>query len=101
MTAFAGTSQSTFHDADALTDDALRDLFAYPDGLSQPRLRANFIASIDGAVTLDGSGRRLGTQTDRRGVIRVGGVAGGGFVRCNPAAGQPYGAIFVGGGPPT
>jgi riboflavin biosynthesis pyrimidine reductase len=96
MTAFAGTSQSTFHDAEALTDDAMRDLFAYPDGLSQPRLRANFIASIDGAVTLDGSGRRLGTQTDRRVFIRLREVADVVLVGATTAASKPYADIQVG-----
>lgn len=66
MTAVTGTQYSAVHDAEALTDDALRDLFAYPARVSQPRSRANLIASIDGAVTLDGSGCKLGTPTDRR-----------------------------------
>jgi riboflavin biosynthesis pyrimidine reductase len=95
MTAFAGTSQSAVHDAEALTDDALRDLFAYPDDLAHPRLRANFIASIDGAVTLDGSGRKLGTQTDRRVFIRLREVADVVLVGATTAASKPYADIQV------
>lgn len=51
MTAVAGSSRSRLHEAETLTDDALRDLLAYPEGLRHPRLRANFIASIDGACS--------------------------------------------------
>jgi riboflavin biosynthesis pyrimidine reductase len=75
MTSVASARYSTVHDSETLTDDGLRDLFAYPDGLGQPLLRANFIASIDGAVTLDGSGRKLGTPTDRRVFTRLREVA--------------------------
>jgi riboflavin biosynthesis pyrimidine reductase len=96
MTAFAGTSQSTLHEAEALTDDALRDLFAYPEDLSHPRLRANFIASIDGAVTLDGSGRKLGTQTDRRVFIRLREVADVVLIGATTAASKPYADIQLG-----
>jgi riboflavin biosynthesis pyrimidine reductase len=90
MTAAAGTSQSTFHEAEALTDEALRDLFAYPDGLEHPRLRANFIASIDGAVTLEGAGRKLGTPTDRRVFTRLREVADVVLVGATTAKAKPY-----------
>lgn len=93
MTAIAGISHSTLHEAEALTDDALRDLFAYPDGLRHPRLRANFIASIDGAVTLDGSGRKLGTPTDRRMFTRLREVADVVLVGAVTAMSKPYADI--------
>lgn len=95
MTAVAGMSRSSLHDAEALTDDGLRDLFAYPDGLSAPRLRANFIASIDGAVTLDGAGRKLGTDTDRRVFKRLREVADVVLVGATTAASKPYADLGV------
>jgi len=96
MTAVAGASQSSLHEAEALTDDALRDLFAYPAGLRHPRFRANFIASIDGAVTLDGSGRKLGTQTDRRVFTRLREVADVVLVGAVTATAKPYVDIQLG-----
>jgi riboflavin biosynthesis pyrimidine reductase len=90
MTAVAGMSHSTLHESEALTDEALRDLFAYPDGLAHPRLRANFIASIDGAVTLDGAGRKLGTPTDRRVFTRLREVADVVLVGATTAKAKPY-----------
>jgi len=90
MTAIADTPASTVHEVEALTDDALRDLFAYPDATSAPRLRANFIASIDGAVTLDGSGRKLGTPTDRRVFLRLREVADVVLVGATTATSKPY-----------
>ena len=90
MTALAGAPRSTLHDAESLTDDGLRDLLAYPDDLEQPLLRANFIASIDGAVTLDGSGRRLGTPTDRRVFSRLREVADVVLVGATTARSKPY-----------
>lgn len=92
MTTLAGPSPSTVHEAETLTDDALRDLFAYPD-IGRPLLRANFIASIDGAVTLDGSGRRLGTPTDRRVFGRMREVADVVLVGATTAASKPYADI--------
>ncbi len=90
MTALAGAPHSTLHEAESLTDDALRDLLAYPDGLQHPLFRANFIASIDGAVTLEGSGRRLGTPTDRRVFSRLREVADVVLVGATTAKSKPY-----------
>ncbi|MDA4108292.1 dihydrofolate reductase family protein [Mycolicibacterium holsaticum] len=95
MTAVASISRSTVHEPDTLTDDALRDLFAYPDRLSRPRLRANFITSIDGAVTLEGAGRKLGTDTDRRVFKRLREVADVILVGSTTAASAPYADIQV------
>ena len=88
MTAVA--PQPSVVDAEALADDELRDLLAYPGGLRRPLLRANFIASIDGAVTLDGSGRRLGTATDRRVFTRLREVADVILVGAVTATATPY-----------
>lgn len=90
MTALAGTPHSTVHEAESLTDDGLRDLLAYPEGLQRPLFRANFIASIDGAVTLDGSGRKLGTPTDRRVFSRLREVADVVLVGVTTAKSKPY-----------
>ncbi|GAY15420.1 dihydrofolate reductase family protein [Mycobacterium sp. shizuoka-1] len=90
MTAVAGVGQSTVLEAESLTDDALRDLLAYPQGLCRPVFRANFIASIDGAVTLDGAGRNLGTPTDRRVFTRLREVADVILVGATTARSAPY-----------
>lgn len=96
MTAVAAKPPSTLHEVEALTDDTLRDLFAYPENLSGPRLRANFIASIDGAVTLDGAGRKLGTPTDRRVFNRLREVADAIVVGATTAASKPYADLRIG-----
>ncbi|MFG1934569.1 dihydrofolate reductase family protein [Mycobacterium sp. NPDC048908] len=90
MTAVAGKSYSASYETETLTDDALRDIFAYPEDLSRPRFRANFIASIDGAVTLDGAGRKLGTPTDRRVFSRLREVADVILVGATTAKSKPY-----------
>jgi 5-amino-6-(5-phosphoribosylamino)uracil reductase len=90
VTTVAGVTPSTVHDVETLSDDALRDLLAYPTGLRSPHLRANFIASIDGAVTLRGSGRSLGTPTDRRVFARLREVADVVLVGAKTAAAAPY-----------
>ncbi|MBI5339287.1 MAG: dihydrofolate reductase family protein [Mycolicibacterium rufum] len=90
MTAVASTPGPTLHTAESLDDDALRTLLAYPEGLRAPLLRANFIASIDGAVTFDGSGRKLGTATDRRVFRRLREVADVVLVGAATATAAPY-----------
>lgn len=50
----------------AADDDAgLAPLYAYPDGLRRPYVRANMIASIDGGATDDGSSGGLAGPGDR------------------------------------
>jgi riboflavin biosynthesis pyrimidine reductase len=46
-----------------LDDDGLADAYALPPGRS---LRVNFVASLDGAITVDGRSGGLGTPGDRR-----------------------------------
>ena len=55
-----------------LDDDKLRDLHVYPDTTSAPWVRVNFVSSIDGAVSADGTSAGLGTPADKRlfGVLR-------------------------------
>lgn len=50
----------------AITDETLRDLYAYPAMIGQPWVRANFVSSIDGAATIDGTSGGLGTPADHR-----------------------------------
>ena len=40
--------------------------YAYPEGLGAPHVRVNFVASTDGAVTVDGRSAGLGSDADRR-----------------------------------
>ncbi|QIS04954.1 pyrimidine reductase family protein [Nocardia brasiliensis] len=56
------------HNAIQLTDlnpGDLARLYAYPENLSAPWVRANFVASIDGAATSDGQSEGLGTPADK------------------------------------
>ncbi|VEG38116.1 deaminase-reductase domain-containing protein [Mycolicibacterium flavescens] len=95
MTAVAARPPSTLYEVETLTDEALRDLLAYPETPAEPRLRANFIASIDGAVTLDGAGRKLGTPTDRRVFTRLREVADVILVGATTAGSKPYADLRV------
>ncbi|MEG8177460.1 pyrimidine reductase family protein [Nocardia terpenica] len=47
-----------------LTDDELADLYEYP--ASEPWIRANFVVSLDGAITTNGSSTGLTTPLDQR-----------------------------------
>ena len=40
--------------------------YAYPECLGAPHVRVNFVASTDGAVTVDGRSAGLGSDADRR-----------------------------------
>ena len=40
--------------------------YAYPEHLGAPHVRVNFVASTDGAVTVDGRSGGLGSDADRR-----------------------------------
>jgi riboflavin biosynthesis pyrimidine reductase len=52
----------------ALTDAALAGLYAYPDPGAPPGrwVRANMVASLDGAATLDGRTRGLSSEADEQ-----------------------------------
>ena len=51
---------------DDLDDAALAAHYAWPDGdRPGPRVRVNFVASVDGAVSVDGRSGGLGTQADQ------------------------------------
>ncbi|MFE5642911.1 pyrimidine reductase family protein [Rhodococcus sp. NPDC056516] len=53
-------------------EDELRSLYAYPENLSQPWMRVNFVSSIDGCVSVDGVSGGLGTPADKSvfGILR-------------------------------
>lgn len=44
---------------------ALAALYPYPDTLDRPFVRANMIASVDGASSVEGTSGQLGSDTDR------------------------------------
>ncbi len=48
-----------------LDDAGLRRLYAYPPRPRRPWIRANFVSSLDGAVTADGASAGLGTPADK------------------------------------
>jgi riboflavin-specific deaminase-like protein len=49
-----------------LDEAALVAHYAYPDGLTAPYVRVNFVSSTDGASTVDGRSIGLGSAADRR-----------------------------------
>lgn len=51
---------------DELGADGLAAHYAYPDGHTAPYVRVNFVASADGAVSVEGRSGGLGTAADRR-----------------------------------
>lgn len=52
--------------ADVRDDDALARLYAYPDPLRRPWVKANFISSVDGAVSVGGRSAGLSDANDKR-----------------------------------
>jgi len=79
-----------------LSDDDLRSLYGYPDRLDRPWVRANFVSSIDGAVTVDGVSAGLGTPADKRvfGVLRE--LADVVVVGAGTARNENYGGVRTG-----
>jgi riboflavin-specific deaminase-like protein len=49
-----------------LHDEQLAAWYAYPDDLTAPYVRVNFVASADGAVSVEGRSAGLGSPADRR-----------------------------------
>jgi riboflavin biosynthesis pyrimidine reductase len=52
-------------EAGALTIEQIVECYAYPDALDAPYLRANFVASVDGAASLAGVTQALSPKPDR------------------------------------
>jgi riboflavin biosynthesis pyrimidine reductase len=59
-------------DDTALDDTALAAHYAYPEGLTAPYVRVNFVTSADGAVSVEGRSGGLASAADRRvfGILR-------------------------------
>ncbi|WP_223839328.1 pyrimidine reductase family protein [Saccharopolyspora pogona] len=53
-------------------DDQLEEFYSYPEQPERPWVRVNFVSSLDGAVTVQGSSRGLSAPIDQRvlGLIR-------------------------------
>jgi riboflavin biosynthesis pyrimidine reductase len=75
-----------------LDDDGLADAYRLPPGRS---LRVNFIASLDGAVSVDGSSGGLGSPGDRRVFLVLRALADVVLVGHGTAAAEGYSAMAV------
>lgn len=62
----AGTELTLLEAGEPVDTARLRELYAYPDGLRDCLVRSNFIASVDGAATLDGRSGGLAGPGDRQ-----------------------------------
>jgi riboflavin-specific deaminase-like protein len=51
---------------DDLDDEQLVSRYAYPEDLGAPYVRVNFVASADGAMSVEGRSAGLGSPADRR-----------------------------------
>ncbi len=61
----AGTALTLLGSVRKLADTELAQLYSYPPALQQARIRANFITSLDGAASVDGTTGSLGGPGDR------------------------------------
>ncbi|MGY1688047.1 dihydrofolate reductase family protein [Geodermatophilus sp. SYSU D00867] len=76
-----------------LTDDDLADAYALPPGRS---FRVDFVASLDGAVTVDGVSAGLGSPGDRRVFSTLRALADVVLVGHGTAAGEGYRPVAAG-----
>jgi len=53
-------------DLQFLDDADLLHMYAYPDGLSRPWIRANMVSSIDGSAAFKGASKGMTSASDRR-----------------------------------
>jgi riboflavin biosynthesis pyrimidine reductase len=82
------------HPGGALDQAALLELYA-PADRAEPRLRVNFIQSIDGSATLDGRSGGLGQPADKTVFDTMRGVADVVLVGAGTARVEGYGALTV------
>jgi len=61
-----GTHFTLLGGGDAVDDDRLAELYAYPAGLTRCVVRGNMITSLDGGASSDGTSGGLGGAGDRR-----------------------------------
>lgn len=73
-----------------LSDDDLPDLYDEPDG---PWLRAGLVASLDGAVTIDGSSRPLSGEADMAVFRALRTVADAVLIGAGTARAEDYGPV--------
>jgi riboflavin-specific deaminase-like protein len=76
-----------------LTETDLRALYAPED--TEPRLRANFVSSLDGAVEVDGRSRGLSGEADRAVFALMRKVADAVMVGAGTARHEGYGPVRV------
>jgi riboflavin biosynthesis pyrimidine reductase len=77
-------------DATDLADDELVEAYRLPPGRS---LRVNFVASLDGAITVDGRSERLGSPGDKRIFDLLRALADAVLVGQGTASAEGYGPI--------
>ncbi len=76
-------------------DDVVRELYAYPADHAAPWIRVNFVASIDGAVSVDGTSGGLGTPADRRVFAILRALADVILVGASTARTENYGGVVL------
>jgi riboflavin biosynthesis pyrimidine reductase len=74
-------------------DIDLAAAYAYPDQAERPWLRANMVASVDGAAWHDGKAGGLGNDTDRRLLSLLRGLADVVIVGANTVRVEGYGPV--------
>ncbi|MFD4367713.1 pyrimidine reductase family protein [Rhodococcus sp. NPDC058521] len=79
----------------AITDETLRDLYAYPPTNGRPYVRANFVSSIDGAVTVDDRSGGLGTPADHQVFSVLRELADAVVVGAGTARAEDYGGVHL------
>ncbi|MEV0946453.1 pyrimidine reductase family protein [Rhodococcus sp. NPDC049939] len=82
--------------SDELTDGDLRDLYSYPADLPRPWIRANFVCSIDGAVSVEGLSGPLGTPADKRVYDTLRELADVVVVGAGTVRAEDYGSVRIG-----
>ncbi|MFI6866666.1 pyrimidine reductase family protein [Nocardia sp. NPDC050406] len=78
-----------------LGEDQLVGMYAYPARLDRPWMRVNFVASIDGAATLDGRSGGLATPSDKKVFHLLRDLADVVLVGAGTARAENYGAAHT------
>ncbi|MGB7362291.1 MAG: pyrimidine reductase family protein [Rhodococcus sp. (in: high G+C Gram-positive bacteria)] len=78
-----------------VSETDLTDLYAYPLDLRSPWIRVNFVASIDGAVSMDGLSEGLGTPADKAVFSALRGLADAVLVGSGTVRSENYGGATV------
>lgn len=83
-------------DTGEVTGDALRELYAYPVEMPRPWVRANFVCSIDGAVSVGGVSGTLGTPADKKVFDTLREAADVVLVGAGTVRAENYGGVRIG-----